>query len=87
MTKPIAYIFPQTVTRVYEKTVVTAVHIRDKGGPNEHEEVQIDKLGWVMVIGTTGYLVPDKPDYAVGEEVEVVIRPSWKLLNEREAKA
>jgi hypothetical protein len=70
-----AYVFPQQVTRIYEKQVVKAVHIRDKGGPNEHEEVEVENVGWMIVVGTIGYLVPDKPVFSVGQDVEVVIRP------------
>lgn len=69
------YVFPQLVTRVYEKNIVKAVHIVDKGGPNQHEEIETERLGWVMVIGTQGYLMEEQPPFQVGEEVEVVIRP------------
>lgn len=77
MTEPTQYVFPQTVTRLYEKKVVKAVHVVDKGGPNQHEVVEMEELGWVIVIGTTGYLVENKPDYVVGEQVEVVIRKPY----------
>lgn len=81
MAEPIAYVFPQEVTRIYEKQVVKAVHIRNKGGPDEHEEIELENLGWVIVVGTIAYLVPDKPDYNVGQKVEVVLRPVQEVLS------
>lgn len=75
MTEPTAYVFPQVVTRIYEKEVVKAVHIRDKGGPNQIEEIEVQKVGWVVVVGDIGYLIPEKPNYDVGQLVDVIIRP------------
>lgn len=81
MTERVAYVFPQQVMRVYEKQVVKAVHIRDKGGPNEQEVIEVENIGWVIVVGTTGYLVPDKPDFVVGQDVEVVIRSRGETVD------
>lgn len=79
MTEPAAYVFTDRVTRVYEKQVIKAVHIRDKGGPNQHEEVETENIGWVLVVGAVGYLVPEKPGFVPGQEVEIVIRPKAKV--------
>ena len=69
------YVFPQIVTRIYEKELIKSVRIRDKGKPSECTDIAVEKLGWVIVIGSVGYVVPDKPDFDIGQEVEVVIRP------------
>ena len=71
----IAYVFEQKVTRIYEKQVIKTVHIRNKGEANEREEIEYENVGWVLVLDrTTGYLFSEKPDFDIGQIVEIVIR-------------
>jgi len=75
MAEPATYVFKQRVTQIYEKETILEAHIINKGTPEQGVETKVQKLGWVIVIGTTGYLLPEKPDYKIGQAVEIVIRP------------